>query len=82
MSSLDFVYDLVEKLEEDNIQYLVLALREGKQEDKIDVFFNLNSESEPSFLASVDKVKEAVKKTKGKNVKPKRTKRTKRKNKE
>ena len=66
MPSLDFVYDLVEKLEEDNIQYLVLALRDGKLEDKIDVFFNLNSESEPSFLASIDKVKEVVKKTKGK----------------
>jgi|TARA_R110002020_G_scaffold212109_3_gene418518 hypothetical protein len=77
MPSLDFVYDLVEKLEEDNIQYLVLALRDGKLEDKIDVFFNLNSESEPSFLASIDKVKEVVKKTKGKNAKPKRTKRKK-----
>ncbi len=77
MPSLDFVYDLVEKLEEDNIQYLVLALRDGKLEDKIDVFFNLNSESEPSFLASIDKVKEVVKKTKWKNAKPKRTKRKK-----
>ena len=77
MPSLDFVYDLVEKLEEDNIQYLVLALRDGKLEDKIDVFFNLNSESEPSFLASIDKVKEVVKKTKVKNAKPKRTKRKK-----
>tara|TARA_R110000824_G_scaffold55069_14_gene151768 strand:- start:57 stop:296 length:240 start_codon:yes stop_codon:yes gene_type:complete len=77
MPSLDFVYDLVEKLEEDNIQYLVLVLRDGKLEDKIDVFFNLDSESEPSFLASIDKVKEVVKKTKRKNVKPKRTKRKK-----
>ena len=27
MPSLDFVYDLVEKLEEDNIEYLVLTLK-------------------------------------------------------
>ena len=38
MPSLDFVYDLVEKLEEDNIEYLVLTLRQGKTEDKVDVF--------------------------------------------
>jgi len=77
MPSLDFVYDLVEKFEEDNIEYLVLTLRQGKTEDKVDVFFNINSESEDSFIASVDKVKDVVKNTKGKNVSAKRKRRKK-----
>ena len=77
MPSLDFVYDLVEKLEEDNIEYLVLTLRQGKTEDKVDVFFNINSESEDAFIASVDKVKDVVKNTKGKNASTKRKRRKK-----
>ena len=77
MPSLDFVYDLVGKLEEDNIEYLVLTLRQGKTEDKVDVFFNINSESEDSFIASVDKVKDVVKNTKGKNASTKRKRRKK-----
>tara|TARA_R100001129_G_C5262077_1_gene231517 strand:+ start:346 stop:585 length:240 start_codon:yes stop_codon:yes gene_type:complete len=77
MPSLDFVYDLVEKFEEDNIEYLILTLRQGKTEDKVDVFFNINSESEDAFIASVDKVKDVVKNTKGKNASTKRKRRKK-----
>ena len=77
MPSLDFVYDLVGKFEEDNIEYLVLTLRQGKTEDKVDVFFNINSESEDAFIASVDKVKDVVKNTKGKNATAKRKRRKK-----
>jgi hypothetical protein len=77
MPSLDFVYDLVEKFEEDNIEYLVLTLRQGNTEDKVDVFFNINSESEDAFIASVDKIKDVVKNTKGKNVSPKKKRRKK-----
>ena len=46
-------------------------------EDKVDVFFNINSESEDSFIASVDKVKDVVKNTKGKNASAKRKRRKK-----
>ena len=77
MPSLDFVYDLVGKFEEDNIEYLVLTLRQGKTEDKVDVFFNINSESEDAFIASVDKVKAVVKTTKWKNATAKRKRRKK-----
>ena len=38
MASLDFVYDLTDRFEEDNIEYVVVALREGKALDKVDVF--------------------------------------------
>ena len=39
MPSLDFIYDLTEKLdEEEDLDYLVLSIREGSKEDKVDVF--------------------------------------------
>ena len=34
MESLDFVYDLVDGMEKQDIQYFVLAIREGKRETK------------------------------------------------
>ena len=46
MPSLDFVYDLVEKFDDENLDYLVLSMREGKTENKVDVFFNINPEAE------------------------------------
>ena len=37
MPSLDFIYDITEKLDEEEIEYLVLAIRKGRKEDKVDV---------------------------------------------
>ena len=44
MESLDFVYDLVDGMEKQDIQYFVLAIREGKSETKADVFYDLRDE--------------------------------------
>ena len=77
MPSLDFVYDLVERFEEDNIEYLVLTLRQGNTEDKVDAFFNITSESEAAFIISIDKIKDVVKNTKAKNASAKRKRRKK-----
>ena len=49
MPSLDFIYDITEKLDEEELDYLVLAIREGRREDKVDVFFNVRKESEDTF---------------------------------
>tara|TARA_Y100001973_G_C5198000_1_gene335630 strand:+ start:152 stop:397 length:246 start_codon:yes stop_codon:yes gene_type:complete len=56
MPSLDFVYDLVEKLDEENLQYLVLTIREGRSEDKVDVFFNVEKSSEGVFGKSIEQI--------------------------
>ena len=75
MASLDFVYDLVEKFDEEKINYLVVSLRAGKAEDKVDVFFNVEPENEPTFSVAIDQVKEILEANKGKNAinkKPKR----------
>ena len=49
MPSLDFVYDLVEKFDDENLDYLVLSMREGKAENKVDVFFNINPAAEDTY---------------------------------
>ena len=60
MPSLDFIYDITEKLDEEELDYLVLALRGGLREDKVDVFFSVKKESEGVFNASLDRIKEII----------------------
>ena len=49
MPSLDFVYDLVEKFDEEKLDYLVITMREGREEDKVDAFFSIQPDSENTF---------------------------------
>jgi len=74
MPSLDFVYDLTEKLdEEEDLNYLVLTIREGAKEDKVDVFFRLNPENEEVFNKSIDSIKEVIQaRNDGTSEKPRR----------
>ena len=60
MPSLDFIYDITEKLDEEKLDYLVLAIREGRKEDKVDVFFRVSKEAEHVFAASLDRIKEII----------------------
>jgi len=60
MPSLDFIYDITEKLDEEELDYLVLAIREGRHEDKVDVFFNVRKASEGVLNASLDRIKEII----------------------
>ena len=67
MPSLDFVYDLVEKFDDENLDYLVLSMRKGKVEDKVDVFFNINPEAEDTFCTSLNQIIDILKNRKGRN---------------
>ena len=60
MPSLDFIYDITEKLDEEDIDYLVLAIREGDAQDKVDVFFSIKPDLETTFGASIDQIKEII----------------------
>ena len=84
MPSLDFVYDLTEKLdEEQDLNYLVLTIREGSKEDKVDVFFRIDPHCEEVFSKSIESIKEVIEaRNDGSSQKPKRkTKRKKRRSK-
>ena len=60
MPSLDFIYDITEKLDEEELDYLVLAIREGRREDKVDVFFSIRKEAEDVLHSSLDRIKEII----------------------
>lgn len=53
MASLDFVYDLVQKFQADNIDYLVVTIRNGKAKDKADIFYRLKDPATASVLRTV-----------------------------
>ena len=49
MPSKDYVYDLLDRLEEDKNEYIVLVLNDSKKEIRGDVYFNITNEN--SFQA-------------------------------
>tara|TARA_B100000959_G_C14685085_1_gene502317 strand:- start:344 stop:583 length:240 start_codon:yes stop_codon:yes gene_type:complete len=58
MASLDFVYDLTDKLEDEGITYVVVALQDGPTGDKVDVFYHVRSRgTKRSILAVLDRLK-------------------------
>ena len=60
MPSLDFIYDITEKLDEEEIEYLVLTIRQGEKQDKVDVFFKVSGESEGVFETAIDRIKKII----------------------
>jgi hypothetical protein len=57
MASLDFVYDLKDKLDEEGIEYVICILKNNEQEQKIDMHLNLLSdESADMICMSFDQV--------------------------
>ena len=52
MASLDDVYDMTQKLEDNNIDYLLITVTKGKKHGKADVFFSLRDKSSMKILAT------------------------------
>ena len=53
MESMDFIYDLTEKMQDQNIDYFLVAVRDNKVDDVIDIFFNVNSDRTYRILKDV-----------------------------
>ncbi len=50
MPSMDFAYDLIEKLsEEDDVDYAIIILRQGQKQDKLDFFYRFERESKETL---------------------------------
>ena len=43
MASLDDIYDMIQKLEDNDIEYLLITITKGKKQGKADVFYNLKN---------------------------------------
>jgi hypothetical protein len=76
MASLDFVYDITDKLEEDNIEYIVLTLQEGKETDTVNIFYSTKPKSKDSILTALEKLTKLIKENDG-NSSPKKRRRRK-----
>lgn len=51
MASLDDIYDMTQKLEDSNIEYLLITIQKGKKQGKADVFYCLKDKSSMKILA-------------------------------
>jgi hypothetical protein len=52
MASLDDIYDIIQKLEDADIEYLLITVQKGKKQGKADVFFNLKDRASMKILAT------------------------------
>ena len=50
MASLDFVYDLKDKLEEENIEFAICIVRHSEEESKVDMHLNLQSDDSADIV--------------------------------
>ena len=51
--SMDFVYDLTEKLEEQKIDFFLVTVRSGEEKDTADVFYSFKNERSVECLLEV-----------------------------
>ena len=65
MASLDDIYDMLQKLDDSDIEYLLITVQKGKKNGKADVFFSLKNDDSMRILSSglkefnkeIDKIK-------------------------
>jgi hypothetical protein len=50
MASLDDIYDMIQKLDDSNIEYLLITVQKGKKNGKADVFFSLKDKNSMKVL--------------------------------
>ena len=57
MATNDFVQDVVEKLTEDNIEFVVIALQKGKGDHRANAFYNITTaDGAEMILITIDEV--------------------------
>jgi len=50
MASLDDIYDMIQKLDDNNIEYLLITVQKGKKNGKADVFYSLKDKNSMKVL--------------------------------
>ena len=51
MASLDDIYDIIQKLEDGGIEYLLITIQKGKKQGKADVFYSLKDRASMKILS-------------------------------
>ena len=52
MASLDDIYDMLQKLDDSGIEYLLITVQKGKKNGKADVFFSLKNDDSMRILST------------------------------
>jgi len=52
MASLDDIYDMLQKLDDSGIEYLLITIQKGKKNGKADVFFSLKNDDSMRILST------------------------------
>jgi transposase len=60
MPSMDFLYDIIEKLSEEDIDYIIVSIRKGKTQDKADLFYRISDESTETANTLLEKVSSLI----------------------
>jgi hypothetical protein len=61
MATNDFVHDLVDKLAEEKIEYILIAIQKGKKDHKANAYYNIETvDGADMILATVDQVYKAL----------------------
>jgi hypothetical protein len=50
VASLDDIYDMIQKLDDNNIEYLLITIQKGKKNGKADVFYSLKDKNSMRIL--------------------------------
>ena len=57
MATNDFIVDIVQKMSEDSVEYVVIAVQKGKTDHKVNAYFNIISEEGANMiLATADHI--------------------------
>ena len=61
MASSDFIYDLLDGLKQQDMDYLVIAIDKCKEQDSVELFFESRDEnSDKIMIYSFEKLKEEI----------------------
>jgi hypothetical protein len=52
MASMDNIYDMIQKLDDSDTEYLLITIQKGKKNGKADVFYSLKDRKSMKILAS------------------------------
>ena len=62
MPSMDFAYDIIDKLsEESDVDYAIVILRKGDKQDKSDFFYRFEKESKETLKVLKDRLEDILK---------------------
>lgn len=52
MASLDDIYDMIKRMEDSDIEYLLITIQKGKKNGKADVFYHLKDGNSMKVLTA------------------------------